>query len=131
MIGIDRLGQEIESAFLHRRDRILNVAEGGHHDHRQFGIELLRKPEHPETVALGKSEIGENHGGTDRLQRGGGLGLIARFDDGVALGFERVPKHDAQRILVLDEQDRWISCLAGTRAHRSQPAGTPERRASS
>ena len=42
------------------------------------------------------------------MQRGFGLGLIARFDDGVALRFERVAQHRAQRVLVLDEQDRRI-----------------------
>ena len=65
------------------------------------------------------------------LQRRFGFGLIARFDDGVPLRFERVAQHRAQRVLVLDEQDRGIGELAGRDAHRSQPGGTPARRASS
>ena len=36
MIGIDRLGEEVERAFLHRRDRVLDAAERGHDDHRQL-----------------------------------------------------------------------------------------------
>ena len=69
-------------------------------------------------------------GRTD-LKRGDRLGLIARFDDGVSLRFERVAQHHAQRVFVLDEQDGRIGCLTGPRAHRSQPGGTPARRASS
>ena len=30
MIGIDRLGQEIDCAFLHRHNRVLDAAERGH-----------------------------------------------------------------------------------------------------
>ena len=36
MVGIDRLGEEVERAFLHRRHRVLDAAERGHHDDRQL-----------------------------------------------------------------------------------------------
>ena len=42
VIGIDRLGEKVERAFLHRRDGVLDAAERRHHDDRQLGIELLR-----------------------------------------------------------------------------------------
>ena len=38
MIGIDRLGQEIDCAFLHRHNRVLDAAERGHDNNRQLGI---------------------------------------------------------------------------------------------
>ena len=121
MIGIDRLGEEVERAFLHRRDGVLDAAERGHHDDRQLGIELLGGAQHAETVALGQPQIGQHDAGTRALQRGDGLGLIARFDDGVALRFERVAQHRAQRVFVLDEQDGRIG--RDGRARSPQPAG--------
>ena len=39
MIGIDRLGEEIERALLHRLDGVLDAAVRGHDDDRQFGVE--------------------------------------------------------------------------------------------
>src|SRR4029077_4813652 len=48
---------------------------------------------------------------------GFGLGLIARFDDGVPLRFERMAKHHPEGIFVLDDQDRRIGRRAGS--HRT------------
>ena len=53
-------------------------------------------------------------------QQGGfRFGLIARFDDGVPLRFERMAQHRPQRVLVFDDEDRGIGGLAGSRAHPS------------
>ena len=95
------------------------------------GVELLGGAQHAEPVAFGQPQIGQHHGGTHGLKRRDGLGLIARFDDGVSLRFERMTQHHPQRVFVLDDQDGRIGCLTGPRAHRSQPGGTPARRASS
>ena len=105
MIGIDRLGEKIERAFLHRDDGVLNAAERRHHDDRHLGIDFLRGAQHAETVAFGEPEVGQDDAGTRRSERLNRLRLIARFDDGVALRLERMAKHRAQRVLVLDEQD--------------------------
>ena len=136
MIGIDRLGEEVERAFLHRRDRVLDAAERRHDDDRQLGIELLRRAQHAEAVAFGQPQVGQHDRGSAGVQRGFGFGLIARLDDGVALRLERMAQHRAQRVLVLDEQNGGWRLAAhgwtrGRRAHRSQPGGTPARRASS
>ena len=53
--------------------------------------------------------------------RGDGFGLVARLDDGVPLRLERVAQHRAQRVLVLDQQNR-RSRRARARAS-PQPAG--------
>ena len=60
VIGIDRLGEEVERAFLHRGDRVLDAAVGGHHDDRQLGVELLRRAQHAEAVAFGQPQIGQH-----------------------------------------------------------------------
>ena len=46
-VGVYRLGEEVDRAFLHRRDRLLNAAIGGHDDHLQFRIELPGSTQHP------------------------------------------------------------------------------------
>jgi hypothetical protein len=46
----------------------------------------------------------------ERLHR---FRLIARLDDGVALRFEGMAEHRAQRVFVLDEQDRRVGCMSG------------------
>ena len=63
MIGIDRLGEEVERAFLHRRDRVLDAAERGHHDDRQLRIDVLRRAQHAEAVAFGQPQIGQHDAG--------------------------------------------------------------------
>ena len=60
VIGIDRLGEEVERAFLHRRDRILDAAVGRHHDDRHVGVDLLRRAQHAEAVAFGQPQIGQH-----------------------------------------------------------------------
>ena len=105
MIGVDGLGKEVECAFLHRHDGVLNTSVCGHHDDRQPGIDLLGAAQDADTVTRQQPEVGEDQVGPalpDLLQ---GLGLIGRFEHTVALILERVPKHRAQRVLVLDDQD--------------------------
>ena len=105
MIGVDGLGKEVERAFLHRHDGVLNTPVCGHHDDRQPGIDLLGAAQDADTVTRQQPEVGEDQVGpavADLLQ---GLGLIGRFEHTVALILERVPEHRAQRVLVLDDQD--------------------------
>ena len=87
---------------------------------RQLGIELLGGAQDAEAVAFGQPQVGQHHAGGG-LQRRDGLVLIACFDHGVALRFERMAQHRAQRVLVLDEQNRRIGC--GGRASSPEPAG--------
>ncbi len=112
MIGIDGLGEEVERAFLHRRHRVLDAAERGHHDHGQLGVELLGGAQHAKTVAVGQPEIRQHQARPRRSQHLHCLGLVARFEHRVALRLERMAQHRPQRILVLDEKDGRISCPA-------------------
>ena len=57
VLGVDRLGEEGGGAFLHGPHRVLDRAEGGHHDHGQLGVELLGGLDHAETVAARQPEI--------------------------------------------------------------------------
>ena len=108
VVRIDRLRQKIERALLHSRDRILNAAKSGHHDHRKLGVQLLCDAEHAETVPVGQPQVRQHERGMHCLEHLGGLGLVPRLYDGVALRFEGQAQHRPKRILVLDEQDGGI-----------------------
>jgi hypothetical protein len=60
VVGIDRLGEKIERAFLHRGDRVGNIREGGHQDDRQLRVDLLGGAQHAEAVAVGQPQIGQD-----------------------------------------------------------------------
>ena len=85
MIGIDRLGEEVDRAFLHRGDGVLDAAVGGHHDDRHVGVDSFGGAEHAEAVALRQPQIRQHERGLRLLQQPHGLGLVARLEDGVAL----------------------------------------------
>ena len=105
VIGIDRLGEKVERAFLHRRHGILDAAVGGHHDHRHVGIDLLRRAQHAEAVAFRQSQIGQHQRRLALLHQPHRLRLVARLDDGMPRTFQGMPQHRAQRVLVFDDED--------------------------
>ena len=129
VIGIDGLGEKIERAFFHRGDGILDAPVRRHDDHRDVGVELLRRAQHAEPIALGEPQVRE-HDGRALLEHPHGLGLIARLEHGMSLPLERVPEHRTQRVLVFDDQNLGGSGHSGG-SQRSQPGGTPALRASS
>ena len=130
-VGIDRLGKKIERSLLHRRHRVVNAAERGHDNDRQLGLDILGRAQDADPVAFGQTEIGQHNGRTGGLEGGFGLALIACLDNGVPLRLERVAQHGSERVFVFDEQDRRVDPRADPGAHRTQPGGTPARRASS
>ena len=75
MIGIDRLGEEVQRALLHRLDGVLDAAVGGHDDHRQLGVDFLGGPQHAHAVALGQPQIGQHERGLGIAERGHRFGL--------------------------------------------------------
>ena len=130
VIGIDRLGEKIERAFLHRRDRILDAAVRRHHDDRDVGVEFLRGAQDAKAVAFRQAQVRED----DRralLEHAHSLRLIARFEHGMALALQRMPKHRTQRVLVFDDENLSGGGHSGRSFYRSQPGGTPAFRASS
>src|SRR3954465_5739783 len=130
MIGVDRFGEEVQRAFTHGGDRVLDAAERRHDDDGHLGIELLGGTEDAEAVAIGEPEIGKHDTRPRALQGGHGFRLVARLDDRVPLRLECEAQHRPQRVLVLNQQN-WRSSRSRAWAHRSQPAGTPALRASS
>ncbi len=105
MIGIDGFGEKVHRAFSHRRHGILDAAVRGHHDNRQLRIELLRRFQDAEAVADRQLEVGKHDGRTRQLELLDSGRLIGRFDDDVALRFERMAQHRAERLFVFDEEN--------------------------
>ena len=131
VIGIDRLGEEVERAFLHRRDRVLDAAERRHHDDRQLRVEFLGRAQDAEAVALGQPQVGQDHAGAAGAQRRIASAWSRASMTAWPCASSAMAEHRAQRVLVLDEQDRRDRPDGARGTYRSQPAGTPSRRASS
>ena len=125
VIGIDGLGQEVHRAFPHRRHGVLDAAVGGHDDDLQLGVELLGGAQHAEAVAGRQLQIGQDDGRTRLPQLLDRFGLVARFEDDVALRLERMAQHRPQRVLVFDEErlGKDGQRCSVTRLQLSHPAG--------
>ena len=81
----------------------------------------------PMPSPLGRRRSDSTSAGWESRERGDRFGLVAGLDDVMALRLERELEHRAQRVLVFDEENRGRAHAPG----RSQPDGTPARRASS
>ena len=125
VLGVDRLGEEVEGPFLHRADGVLERAERGHDDHRDLFVQLFRGPQDGEAIPFRKPQIGEHERRLRLLQHLHRFGGITRFDDLVAVAFQGMPQHRAQRVLVFDDEDAGGCGHSTGRGQRSQPGGTP------
>ena len=79
--------------------------QGWADDDGQIRIERLGRAEHAEAVAVRQAQVREHDARARRGQRRDGLLMVARLDHDMAARLERVAEHDAQRVLVLDDQD--------------------------
>ena len=105
MVGVDRLREKVERAFLHRRHRVLNAAVGGHHDDRQLGIQFLRRTQHAKAIAFRQPQIGEHESGPILMHRLQRFALIPGLDHGVPLALDGQLEHRSERVFVFDEQN--------------------------
>ena len=121
VIGIDRLGEEVERPFLHRRHRVLDAAVGGHHDDRHVGVDFLRRAQDAEAVSFRAAADRRAPAQAGLLQQPDRFGLIARLEHGVPLPLQRVPQHRAQRVLVFDDAESGRELPRGRGS--AQPAG--------
>ena len=120
MVGIDRLGQEVERPFLHRGDRILDAAVRGHHDDRHLGVHLLPRGgrrSRPLPAGAGRTARAPAAPAGACGPLPAGRAPPARH----ALPLQRVPEHRAEGVLVLDEKDLG-GCGHASASQRIQPA---------
>ncbi len=113
VIGVDGLGQEVGSAFLHRGHRVLDASVGRHHDHRKFRVVLVRSAHHAKAVTSRELQVRQHQGRPRLPQLLHRLRFVRRLDNRVPLRLERVPEHGTERILVFDQKDRERRHLCG------------------
>ena len=124
ILVVERLRDEVGGAFLHRLDRPLDGAMGGHHDHGQLRQILVHPLEDLDSIELRQLDIEEHQAGrgllegiqsslavTDRhdfvphrlepvAQDGGNIGIVFHHQD---QGFHRAgPKHCSTTCLSCD-----------------------------
>ncbi len=105
VVGIHRLGEEVERALLHRGNRILDAAVCGHHDDRNVQIEFLGRAQDAEAISFRQAQIGQHQRGLVLQQHPDSFRLIGRLEHAVALTLEGMAQHRAQRVFVLDDED--------------------------
>ena len=92
---------------------------------------FLRRSQNAEAVPFGEPQIRQDEDRLRVVQRTHRFRLVARLHDLVPVTLQRMTEHRAQRILVFDDQDAGGVGHSPGRSQRSQPGGTPARRASS
>jgi hypothetical protein len=113
VLVVDRLGQVVERALAHGGDGFLDGAIAGHEDHREGGVEFLGRAQHPEAIARGQAEIGQDQRGAVESERIDGGRLVGGLDDAVALPRQDGGEHVPQVVVVVDEQDVWRVARCG------------------
>ena len=122
LVVLERLGDVVEGAPLHRADRALDRGEGGHHQNGQLLIELLELVEGGDAVHTWHHHV--DNGTIERRVLGqfepfGGGGGKAHL---VALASEQRIEDLPHDLLVVDDQDGTVT------AHGHDPAtGWPRR----
>ena len=127
LVEIDGLGQVVVGTFLHRRDRILQPAEGGQHQHRKVGV--VAAPQLAQEVETGP--VGQPHVEQHEIGPPGGE-PVPRPRDVVrqlalhAAAPELLDDRAGEQLLVVDDEDgRSRASRLARRArlrHRHPPA---------
>ena len=109
LVELERLGDVVIRAELHRLHRRLGRSEGGHDEHHRSRRVLLRGAQNGEAVHLPHAEVGD-----DQVERV----ALERLDGGFAAvgqrhGIADLPQHDAEQLshalLVVDDQHAGFS----------------------
>src|SRR5262249_43587135 len=121
LVVVERLRQVVRRAGLHRLDGDLLRAVGGDHDHRTVRAPLLRTPQHVHPGDALQVQIGD-----DELV-GAVVELLDRLLAGdrrlhlVAASGQQALDRDADRALVVDDQDRRAHATLASGSSRSMP----------
>ena len=103
--ALERLGQEVDRAVLHRADRLLDGPEGRQEDHVHVGRDRLGFLQELEAGQAGHLEVGEQEVDTalaQPVERGLAVG---RQDHAVAFARERALEAQAHRLIVVGHEE--------------------------
>src|SRR5262245_36898018 len=105
LVDLERLGQVVVGAFLHRGDRGLGGGEGGDHDDHRLGRDLVREAQHVEPRAAGHLDVRDDHVELVALDERARGGDVARGRDLVALAAHEDLEELLHAALVVDDED--------------------------
>ena len=111
-VVLERLGDVVEGAALHRRDRALDRRERGDHQHRQVVVDLLQLVERGHAVHARHHDVDDGGVERDRAGELEALGGVGGEANGIALARQQRLEDLAHDLLVVDDQNR-----AGLRVH--------------
>ena len=102
---IERLGEEIEGARLHRLDRAVDPAMGSDHDHRHVGVPRDDLAQEGQAVHARHDQVGHNHIRAVALQSGDGLLPVPTDGHLVPFALQRGREDFPETLLVVHDED--------------------------
>jgi hypothetical protein len=109
---VERLRDVVESAGLHRGDRVLHGAEGRDHHDGQVGKSVADPAQQVQAVLVGKHHVQQQHVPARLLELGAAAVAIHRDLDVVAIGRKQIVEDLEYHRLVVDDQDTSRHCVA-------------------
>ncbi len=107
MVQVHRFLNEIERAFLHRRDRVLHRAERGDQNHRNGGIGLLGFAQNVQSGTARHFQVGQHQQVSARANLGDRGIAVGGFIHRIAGTLQCFAQHGAQFRLVLRQKQRF------------------------
>ena len=104
-VVLERLGDVVEGAALHRRDRVLHRRERGDHQHRQVVVDLLQLVERGDPVHPRHHHVDDRRVERHRAREVEPLPRAGSKADVVPLAGEQRVENLAHDLLVVDDQD--------------------------
>ena len=129
VVDVERLGQVFERAALECGDRALEVGVGGHHDHRHLRVLGLDPLQQVQARGSRHADVADHHlrhGAVQRGQRILGRGEALELD---VLSRERLFEHPADRLVVIDDPDRFHGFFTSLRWYGRRDGRTDGRTA--
>ena len=121
LVVLERLGDVVEGAALHRRDGVLDRGERGDHQHRQVVVDLLDLVERRDAVHARQHDVDDRRVERHRARELEPLGRRRGQAHLVALARQQRLEDLAHDLLVVDDEDgaRCASCGSGLRPSTS------------
>ena len=102
---LEWLGQVIAGPGAHRRDRALDITEGGHQNHRDMGMDRPDLAQQAETVQWLHLNVADHQAELPPRHRRERLAAVRSRTDHVASEFQRNAQRIAQVVIVLNDQE--------------------------
>ena len=127
VVGVDRLGQVVDRAELHRVHRGGDVAVAGEDDAARVRAPALERGYHVEPVAVAEPHVDDGESGRRFLDLQQAVGDRFGGRDGKAALFERLGEPLQERMVVFDDQQAIVrrECSVSPLGWRSSSARRP------